>query len=465
MFNRCRHYEFVPLTPLEESFEDDNTTLPVQNTAAVDTSFITSSIPSLSIVSDDHTTMLSSDHPMLASRDAQKARDPHRVTAVTKAGQYRGPPTVITSLVDPVLQNKLSRYLNGSFDSTVGYTTTDITSDTDSVDHVKRPLTECVHKVTHRRVDNDVLMEDKRTQSVTHRGIQAMTHRGTQGMTDKETQKATELDNLWKHFIATPLYTDWVKPKRSSDAKTAMCYCEELKQLEYKSKHCTKLPMKPQVTTQAHTTQSSSNITSSDSRTTLYTDSAVQTSPSLLQTTKSTQCSDTSDPLLNDCPCISSHVIKGSPPSSDSSFGDQGSCDITESCDVSGSCEPPASLTKLSLQEACRLFKKDFISNCRHRQRMIHRTRKQREEEIIVNRHQAALVDMARQYKSQHQNGEQELECYTMIHLIEVHVDIISKPFPPTGKVSGRAAHHKMTPREMYEQTKKSVITTPHHIM
>lgn len=53
-----------------------------------------------------------------------------------------------------------------------------------------------------------------------------------------------------------------------------------------------------------------------------------------------------------------------------------------------------------------------------------------------------------------------------MIHLIGVHVDIIiSKPFPATGKVSGRVAHHKMTPREMYEQTKRLVITTPHHIM
>ena len=347
---------------------------------------------------------------------------------VTKAGQYRGPPTVITSLVDPVLHNKFSRYLNGSFDSTVGYTTvTDVTSDTDSVEHVKRPLTEGAHKMTHRRINNDVQMTDKMThrgtqatthrgtQPMTHRGTQAMMHRGTQSVTHrgtqdiphKETQKATELDNLWKHFIATPLYTDWVKPKRSPDAaNTAMCYCEELKQLEYKSKHCTKLPVKTQVTTHDHTTCNNGS-TSSDSHTTLYTDSAVQTSPSLLRVTKSTQCSDISDPTLNDCPCVSSHVIKDTPPSSDSSYGDQGSCDATESCDITGSCEQPASLTKLSLQEACRLFKKDFISNCRHRQRMIHHTRKQREEEVVASRHQAALADLARQYKCQHQNGEQ----------------------------------------------------------
>ena len=398
--------------------------------------------------------MLSSNHPVLTSRDAHKARDSHKVAAVTKAGQYRGPPVVITSLVDPVLHNKYSRYLNGSFDSTLGYTTTDITSDTDSVEHVKRLVAEGAHKMTHRRVNNDVQMADKVTQPMTHRGTQSVTHRGTQGMAHKETQKATELDNLWKHFIATPLHTDWVKPKRSPDANTAMCYCEELKQLEYKSKHCTKLPVKAQVTAHDHTTCNSGS-TSSDSHTTLYTDSAVQTSPSLLRATKSTQCSDISDPLLNDCPCVSSHVIKDSLPSSDSSFGDQGSCDVTESCDVTGSCEPPASLTKLSLQEACHLFKKDFISNCRHRQRMIHRTRKQREEEVVANRHRAALADLARQYKCQHQNGEQELELYTTMYQIGTDADVVSKPLTTTGKVVGRIAHPKMTPREMYEQTKR----------
>lgn len=371
----------MPLTPLEESFEDDNTnSLPVHHTSVhvMDNSNMTSSIPSLSIVSDDP--IPSGDHT-LSSRDNNKM------------AAYRRPPMVISSLADPVLQRKLSRYLNGSFDTTLGYTTTtDVTSDTDSIDHVKHPLAVNGCKVTHGRVDNDTQMPDKRTQSVTHKG--------TQGMTYKETQNSPELDNLWKKFISSPLYTDWVKSKRSPDAKTGMCYCEELKQLEYKSKHCTKLPVEVQTTSHDHMAHGSVN-TNGDSHTTLYTDSAVQTSPSLL-TTKS---SNTSDAVLNDCPCTSSHVIKGTPPSSDNSFADQGSCNITGSCDATGSCEQPASLTKLSLQEACHLFKRDFISNCRHRQRMIHHTRKQREEQLLVTKHQAALADIAKHYKSHYQNG------------------------------------------------------------
>ena len=333
-------------------------------------SIITSSVTSLSIVSDDHSTMPSSDHPV-SSRDTSKS------AIATTTTQYKRPPAVVSSLVDPVLHNKFTRYLNGSFDTTLGYTTTDVTSDTDSIDHVvKHPPAD---KVTHRRIDNAVQMPDKRTQSTTHKG--------TQSMTCQEAQKSTELDNLWKQFVTSPLYTDWVKAKRSPDAKTRMCYCEELKQIEYKSRHCIKLPVKHKVTTHYPTCSSSS----------LYTDTAVQTSPSLL---RATQSCDTSDVVLTDCPCVSSHVIKGSPPSSNDSVDDQGSCDVT------GSCEQPTSLTELSLQEACQLFKKDFISNCRHRQRMICRTRKQREEELVINRHQAALVDMAREYKSRYQNGE-----------------------------------------------------------
>ena len=349
-------------------------------------------MPSLSIVSDDHSTMpLSNDHPTSSSRDKPAI-----------ASQYKRLPAVVTSLVDPVLHNKFTRYLNGSFDTTLGYTTTDVTSDTDSVGHVvKPPPAENTDKMTHRRVDNAIQVPDKTThkepQSMTCKETQSVTCKETQSMTCKEAQRSTELDNLWKQFIVSPLYTDWVKAKRSPDAKAGMCYCEELKQIEYKSKHCIKLPVKHKVTTH-HTTYSSSDNSTS------YTDTGVQTSPSLL--TVSTQLCDTSDAVLTDCPCVSSHVIKGSPPSSDNSVIDQRSCDVTGSCDVTESCEQPASLTELSLQEACRLFKKDFISNCRHRQRMIHHTRKQREEEVVINRHQAALADMARDYKSQYQNGE-----------------------------------------------------------
>lgn len=332
-------------------------------------------------MSDGHSTIpLSNDHPTSSSRDANKA---------AIGSQYKRPPAVVTSLVDPVLHNKFTRYLNGSFDTTLGYTTTDVTSDADSVGHVvKPPLRENTDKMTHRRVDNAVQVPDKRTQLMMHKGSQSMTCKETQSMTCKE---STELNNLWKQFVASPLYTDWVKTKRSPYAKAGMCYCEELKQIEYKSRHCIKLPVKHEVT-KHHTMCGTSD------NSTLYTDTGVQTSPSLLTVT--TQSCDTSDAVLTDCPCVSSHVIKGSPPSSDNSVTDQGSCDVT------GSCEQPASLTELSLQEACRLFKKDFISNCRHRQRMIHHTRKQREEELVINRHQAALVDMARDYKSQYQNGE-----------------------------------------------------------
>ena len=364
---------------MEESFEEDNNSLQcssVQNTSLV---------PSLSIVSDDHSTMpLSNDHPTSSSRDTNKP---------AIASQYKRPPAMVTSLIDPVLHNKFTRYLNGSFDTTLGYTTTDVASDADSIGHVKPLSAEVTDKTTHRRVDNAIQVPDKRTQLMTHKGSQSMTCKETQSVACKEAQKSTELDNLWKQFVASPLYTDWVK--RSPDAKTGMCYCEELKQIEYKSRHCIRLPVKHKVTTR-HTTSSDNS--------TLYTDTGVQTSPSLLTVT--TQSCDTSDAVLTDCPCVSSHVIKGSPPSSDNSVADQGSCDVTRSCDVTGSCEQPASLTELSLQEACRLFKKDFISNCRHRQRMIHHTRKQREEELVINRHEAALADMARDYKSRYQNGE-----------------------------------------------------------
>lgn len=391
---------------MEESFEDNNTnSLPVHYTTvqhSVENSVI-ASIPSLSIVSDDQPTVLSGDHHALSSRDTNK------MVAITVPRQYSRPPVVTSSLVDPVLQNRFSKYLNGSFDSTLGYTTTDVTSDTDSIDHVtKHPPAENAHKVTHGRLHSDVRMLDKRTQAVTQKG--------TRGVTNKETQKSTELDNLWKQFVASPLYTDWVRSKRSPDTKTGMCYCEELKQLEYKSRHCTKLPVKAQVTTHRdHTTCGNTNV-SDDSNTTLYTDTAVQTSPSLLTATTST---DTRDAVLTDCPCTSSHVIKGSPPSSDSSFSDQVSGEVTGSYDFTGSCEQPASLTKLSLQEACRLFKKDFITNSRQRQRMIHRTRKQREEELVTSKHQAALADLARQYKS-HQNGEHLLE-YTRVNVRIIH--------------------------------------------
>ena len=332
-------------------------------------------------MSDDHSTMpLSNDHPISSSRDTNQP------AIATTTNQYKRPPAVV-SLVDPVLHNKFTRYLDGSFDTTLGYTTTDVTSDTDSTHHVvKHPPAENTDRMTHRKVDNALQMPDKRTQLMRHQGTQSMT---CKEMTNKEAQKSTELDNLWKQFVGSPLYTDWVKAKRSPDAKTGMCYCEELKQIEYKSRHCIKLPVKHKVITH-HTTCSNDN-----SYSTLYTDTAVQTSPSLLTVT-----TQSCDVVLTDCPCVSSHVIKGSPPSPDNSVDDQGSCDVT------GSCEQPASLTELSLQEACQLFKKDFISNCRHRQRMIHHTRKQREEELVVNRHQVALANMARDYKSQYQNGE-----------------------------------------------------------
>lgn len=369
---------------MEESFEKTNTS-PVQYTSeAHNNSIITSSTPSLSIISDDHSIIMSNEHhTTLSSRDANKEKI---------ANQYSRPPAVVPSLVDPVLHNKLSRYLNGSFDSTMGYTTTDVTSDTDSIE--KHPLVKNTHKMT-QRVNNNEQVPDKRT-------TQVMTHKGTQGVTYKKTEESTELDNLWKQFVASPLYTDWVKCKRSSDTKTAaMCYCEELKQLEYNSKHRAKLPVKkPQaVTHREHTTCDHSGTTINTSDYTSHTsDIGVQTSPSLLRATKST---DTSDALLTDCPCVSSHVIKGSPPSSDSSFDDQGSHDLARSH------EQPASPTELSLQEACHLFKRDFISNCRHRQRMIHRTRKQREEELVTKRHQTVLADLAREYKkSQHTPGE-----------------------------------------------------------
>lgn len=322
--------------------------------------------------------MLSTDHHTLSSRDTTNKIN---IGTIRTANQYRRPPPVVSSsLVDPILHNKFSRYLNGSFDSTVGYTTTDVTSDVDSVEHPS--LTEKMHKVTHWRVDSGTQVPEKRIQSLTHKGTQSMTYRGTQS-------KSTEMDNLWKEYLVSPLHTDWVV--RSTDAKTEMCYCEELKQLEYTARHCTKLPVKPQVT--AHPTHTDS---SNNSHSTLYTDTAVQTSPSLLTATLS---SDTSDVPLTNCPCVSSHVIKGSSPTSDSS-SDQ------ESSDLIGSCEQPASLTKLSLQEACRLFKKDFISNCHHRQRMIHRTRKQREEEMVINKHQTALANLARDYKMHHQNSK-----------------------------------------------------------
>lgn len=357
---RTKHFEFVPLTPLEESFEDNSTnSSPVQHT--IDNS--TASIPPLSIISDDHT---------LSSRDTNKT------TAGTVTSKYNRPPAVIPSLVDSVLHNKFSRYLNGSFDSMLGYTTTDVTSDVDSVDHVKHPLVE--NKMMCGRVDNPVRVADKRIQLMTHKGTQLVTHKGTQC---KETQKSTELDNLWQKFLTSPLYIDWVE----SDHNGGMCYCEELKQLEYKCRNCRKLSTKPQVTVHhEHST------CSGDSRTTLYTDTGTQTSPSLLRTTKSTQ--------LTNCPCVSSCVIRGSPPSSDSSLSDQGSCDLT------GSYEQPASLTKLSLQEACHMFKRDFISNCRHRQKMINLIKRQREEELLANRHQAALADLMRDHKTQYQNGE-----------------------------------------------------------
>ena len=362
----------MPLTPLEESFEEDNTSL-----LNVQHSVITSSTPSLSIISDNYST--SNDHSTLSSRDVNKPAG----VVTTLPSYYKRPPTVVSSLVDPVLHNKFTRYLNSSFESTLGYTTTDVTSDVDSIDHVKQIMdvkqimaTENNDKMTHGRVDNGAQVVDK---------TQVTTHKGTQSVTRKETQRSTELDNLWKQFITGPLYTDWVK---SADG---MCYCEQLKQIEYKSRHCMKLPVKHRVATH-HC--SSSNT----SDTTLYSDTAVQTSPSLLTLTRST---DTTDAFLTDCPCVSSHVIKASPPSSDNSTFDD-----KESCDITGSCEQPASLTELSLQEACQLFKRDFISNSQHRQRMIHHTRRQREEELVINQHKVALANMARECKKQYQNGE-----------------------------------------------------------
>ena len=376
---RAKHFEFVPLTPLEESFEEENTLLQCSN---VDHSVMTSSTPSLSIVSDNHST--SNDHSALSSHDANKPAS----VVTTLPSYYKRPPAVVSSLVDPVLHNKFTRYLNGSFESTLGYTTTDITSDVDSIDHVKQIMAiENNDKLTRGRVDNGVQVVDK-------------THKGTQDMTCKETQRSTELDNLWKEFITGPLYTDWV---RSPDR---MCYCEQLKQIEYKSRHCVKLPVKQRATIHCHGSGNTSD-------TTLYSDTGVQTSPSLLTVTRSTGTTD----ALIDCPCVSSHVIKASPPSSDNSFDDQGSCGITESCDITGSCEQPASLTDLSLQEACRLFKKDFISNSQRRQRMIHHTRRQREEESVINQHKVALANMAREYKRQYQNGEYNIVTQMLQYL------------------------------------------------
>lgn len=390
------------MTPLDESFEDENNTSssPAEYTSLQRTiDSITSSIPPLSIVSDDTTTLSSHNHT-LASRDSKK-----RKVVTAPPNQYNRASPAVPSLVDPVLHNKFTRCLNGSFDSTIGYTTC---SDTDSVDRVvKHPLVENTYKMTSRGLDTVVQTPDK---LVTHKGTELV----TQGMACKEAQKSTELDSLWRQFLASPLYTDWVKCRSpdTNSVKPGMCYCtcEELKQTEYRNWHCTKVSTKPQMTAYHDDTTSTSNnannttsTTNKSSDTTLYTDTAVQTSPSLLMNTKSTHSSDTitSDALLSDCPCVSSHVIRGSPPSSDSSCGDhQGSCVLT------GSFEQPASLTQLSLQEACRLFKRDFITNCRHRQKMINSSRKLREEQLVVDRHQAALADLGRDFMTKYGNGE-----------------------------------------------------------
>ena len=334
-------------------------------------------------------------------------------TAAAELGHYTRPPTLIPSLVDPALHNKYSRYLDGSFDSSVGYTTTDVTSDCGSV--ATHPLVMRTHKMSggtqpgHKRtngvvhkVANSVTqteqkMTDSESQTRTD-GIPHVVHKRTQ---TEDRQQIIELDLLWKQFLVSPLYTEWVEPKRlpnpNDPCSKPTCYCEELKRLQYKTKHHAILPAKPpMVDTSIYTT---GDTTCSDKSTLVTT--AVQTSPSLLKDTFSSKSSshyllsqESSDATLNDCPCASSHVIWGSPQSSHTSTSDQGSHDHF--------IDRPASLTTLSLQEACHMFKGDFISNCRQRQKLILHTRRQREADDVANRHQIALAEDQKKSTSHH---------------------------------------------------------------
>ena len=350
------------------------------------------------------------EHITLSSCDDNKM-----AATAAELGHYTRSPTTVPVLVDPVLHNKYSRYLNGSFDSSVGYTTTDVTSDCGSI--ATHPLVMRTHKMTngvtqpgykrtdgmtqmiHKMKDSVTQTEQKMTDNEPHPRtdcIPQVAHKRTQ--TEKDRQQIMELDLLWKQFLVSPLYTEWVEPKGSPDpnepCSKPTCYCEELKQLHHKTKHHATIPAKPpMVDTNMY---SSGDTTYSDNSTLVNT--AVQTSPSLLKDTLSTKPSshymlsqESSGAMLNDCPCASSYVIRGSPPSSDTSTSDQGSHDHF--------IDRPASLTTLSLQEACHMFKGDFISNCRQRQKMILHTRRQREEDEVVNRHQAALVGSVRDQK------------------------------------------------------------------
>ena len=342
--------------------------------------------------------------------------------AAAELGHYTRPPTLVPSLVDPVLHNKYSRYLDGSFDNSVGYTTTDVTSDCGSVathplvmrTHKMSGVTQpghkrtngMVHKVANGVTQTEQMLTDSESQPRTD-GIPHVVHKRTQ---TEDRQQIIELDLLWKQFLVSPLYTEWVEPKRSPDpsdpCSKPTCYCEKLKQLQYKTKHHAPLPAKPPMVDTS--TYTSGDTTCSDKSTLVNT--AVQTSPSLLKDTLSTKSSshyllsqENSDATLNDCPCISSHVIRGSTQSSNTSISDQGSHDHF--------IDQPASLTTLSLQEACRMFKGDFISNCRQRQKIILLTRRQREEDEVANRHQVALAGSARDQKKStshhhHHTGE-----------------------------------------------------------
>jgi len=350
-------------------------------------------------------------------------------TAAAELGHYTRPPTMVPPLVDPVLHNKYSRYLDGSFDSSVGYTTTDVTSDCGSV--TTHPLFMRTHKVTNGVTQPGVTqMVHKMADSMTHTKQNNKSQTKTDDIPQVELkrtqtgQQMMELDLLWKQFLVSPLYTEWVEPKRSPDSSDPCskptCYCEELKQLEYKTKHHATLSAKPpMIETNAYI---SGDTTYSDST---LVSTAVQTSPSLLKDTLSTKSSsryflsqESSSATLNDCPCASSHVIRGSPQSSDTSTSDQGSHNHF--------IDRPASLTTLSLQEACRMFKGDFISNCRQRQKMILHTRRQREEDEVASRHQVALAGSVRDQKRStfhhhsHYTGESMIQvmCVSMYSIL-----------------------------------------------